>query len=281
MTMDGRQPREGKPQAAVEERSSTDRAVGRVRIRAEKLANTVVTPVELMEQRNAAEGKAAERNTSPAQDGIDVRTYLERLGKRAARNKEERFNNLLSHIKVPLLKEAYKRLRKKAAAGVDNETWSSYGQDLDAKLQDLQDRVHRGSYHPQPVRRVYIPKPDGRMRPLGIPALEDKIVQQAARMLLEPIYEPMFLGFSYGFRPGRSQHKALDALYVALHAKVDWVLDADIQGFYDTIDHGWMQRFIEHRIADRRIVHLIQKWLKAGVLEDGQRIRSEAGTPAA
>jgi group II intron reverse transcriptase/maturase len=235
--------------------------------------------VESREQRGAAKGKAVERNTSPAQDGNDVHTYLERLGQRAAKDKEEQFNNLLSHIKVPLLKEAYIRLRRDAAAGVDGETWSSYGQDLDARLLNLQDRVHRGNYHPQPVRRVHIPKPDGRKRPLGIPALEDKIVQQAVRMLLEPIYEQMFLGFSYGFRPGRSQHQALDALYVALHAKVDWVLDADIQAFFDTINHGWMQKFIEHRIADRRLVRLLMKWMHAGVMEDGKVYKVERGTP--
>jgi group II intron reverse transcriptase/maturase len=232
-----------------------------------------------MEQRGAAEGKVVERNTSPAQDGIDVHTYLERLGQRAARNKEEQFNNLLSHIKAPLLKEAYERLRKDAAAGVDGETWSSYGQDLDAKLRDLQERVHRGSYHPQPVRRVHIPKPDGRMRPLGIPALEDKIVQQAVRMLLEPIYETEFLGMSYGFRPGRSQHQALDALYVALHGRVSWVLDADIQGFFDTINHEWLRRFIEHRVTDRRLVRLLMKWLHAGVMEEGKLHETQMGTP--
>ena len=280
MTMDGRQPREGnEPQAAGEEKSSSLREVGRAHSVAEKSANTVVTPVESMEPRSAAKGKAVERNTSPAQDGTDVLTHLERLGQRAARNKEEQFNNLLSHIKVPLLREAYMRLKKRAAAGVDGETWSSYGQDLDAKLLDLQDRVHRGSYHPQPVRRVHIPKPDGRMRPIGIPALEDKVVQQAVRMLLEPIYEAQFLGFSYGFRPGRSQHDALDAVYVALHAKVDWVLDADIHAFYDTIDHGWMQRFIEHRIADKRLVRLLMKWLHAGVMEDGKVYETKQGTP--
>jgi group II intron reverse transcriptase/maturase len=171
------------------------------------------------------------------------------------------------------------RLEKRAAAGVDGETWSSYGQDLDAKLLDLQDRVHRGSYHPQPVRRVHIPKPDGRTRPLGIAALEDKVVQQAVRMVLEPIYEEQFLGMSYGFRPGRSQHDALDALFVALHAKVNWVLDADIHAFFDTIDHEWMRRFIEHRIADTRLVRLLMKWLHAGVMEEGKVYETEQGTP--
>jgi group II intron reverse transcriptase/maturase len=275
----GRQPREGnKPQSAVR---NNPRAYEKsdAFIVAEKSAKAVVTPVESTEQRSAAKGKALDRNTFPTQDGKDVHTHIEWLGQRAVKNKEERFVNLLSHIKVPLLKEAYMRLKKKAAAGVDGETWSSYGQDLDAKLLDLQDRVHRGSYHPRPVRRAHIPKPDGRMRPLGIPALEDKIVQQAVKMLLQPIYEAKFLGFSYGFRPGRSQHDALDALFVALHRKTDWVLDADVHEFFDTVDHGWMQRFIEHRIGDKRLVRLLMKWLHAGVMEEGKVYDTEQGTP--
>jgi RNA-directed DNA polymerase len=245
----------------------------------EKSAKTWVTPVESMEGRGAAHGKPAPRNASPAQDGQDALTFLERVGQRAKDKKEERFNNLLSHIKVPLLKEAYQRLRKDAAPGVDGVTWGEYGENLDARLLDLQDRVHRGSYHPQPVRRVHIPKGDGRMRPLGIPSLEDKIVQQAARMLLEPIYEREFLGFSYGFRPGRSPHQALDALAVAISRKVDWVLDADIRAFFDTIDHAWMQKFIEHKIADSRMVRLLMKWLHAGVMEDGELRAVREGTP--
>lgn len=278
--MEGRQPREdNESQAAGEAHASSLREVGRARKQAENSVNTTVTPVESREPRSAAKGKAAERNTFPAQDGTDVHTYLERLGQRARRNKEEQFNNLLSHIKVPLLREAYLKLKKRAAAGVDGETWGSYGQDLDANLLDLQDRVHRGSYHPQPVRRVHIPKPDGRLRPLGIPALEDKIVQQAVRMLLEPIYETQFMGYSYGFRPNRSQHDALDALCVAIGGKVDWVLDADIHAFFDTIDHGCMQKFIEHRIADKRLVRLLMKWLHAGVMEDGKVYNTEQGTP--
>lgn len=190
-----------------------------------------------------------------------------------------RFTNLLSHLRAPLLKQAYSSLRRGAASGVDGVTWSEYGENLDARLLDLQDRVHRGTYHPQPVRRVDIPKGDGRTRPLGIPAVEDKIVQQAVRWLLEPIYERAFLGFSYGFRPGRSPHRALDALAVALGRKVNWVLDADIRSFFDTIDHGWLQKFIEHRIGDRRLVRLLMKWLHAGVMDEGVLRGMEAGTP--
>jgi group II intron reverse transcriptase/maturase len=233
-----------------------------------------------MEERTAAKGKPAPRNAPRAQDRQGALTFLERVGQRGKEKKGEQFTNLLSHIKVPLLEEAYQRLRKTAAPGVDGVTWSEYGEKLDARLLDLQDRVHRGSYHPQPVRRVHIPKGDGRTRPLGIPAVEDKIVQQAVRMILEPIYEREFLGFSYGFRRGRSQHDALDALAVAIdRRKVDWVLDADIQAFYDTIDHGWMQKFVEHRIGDKRLVRLLMKWLHAGVMEEGRLSVVEEGTP--
>ena len=215
-----------------------------------------------------------------AQDREDVSALLGRIGERAKQQKGEPFTNLLSHIKLPLLEQAYLRLRKGAAAGVDGETWSSYGENLNARLLDLRDRVHRGGYQPPPVRRVHIPKGDGRTRPRGIPTLEDKILQQAVRMLLEPIYESEFLGFSYGFRPGRNQHGALDALYVALHRRVSWVLDADIRSFFDTIDHGWMMRFLEHRIGDRRLLRLLHKWLRAGVLEDGKLRVAQAGLRA-
>ncbi|MGK3975728.1 reverse transcriptase domain-containing protein [Sorangium sp. So ce118] len=233
-----------------------------------------------MEGRRAAEGKPAERNALRAQDREGAPTDLARVGERAARNKGERFVNLLSHVRVPLLKEAYLRLRRNAAAGVDGETWKSYGEHLNARLSDLQDRIHRGAYHPQPVRRVHIPKGDGRTRPLGIPSLEDKIVQQAVRMVLEPIYERSeFVGVSYGFRPDRSQHHALDALHVAICRKTSWVLDADIRSFFDTIDHGWMQKLLEHRIGDTRLVRLLMKWLRAGVMEDGKWHGMEEGTP--
>jgi len=272
---DGRQLREGDKPQAVMYANEESRAV----VVPEKQANSVVTPEESVEGRAAANGKLGGRNALRTQDRESVLTYLSRVGERARQKKAEKFDNLLSHIKVPLLAEAYHHLNKKAARGVDGETWAQYGEDLDGRLADLQDRVHRGSYHPQPVRRVYIPKTDGRMRPLGIPALEDRLLQQAVRMILEPIYEAEFLGFSYGFRPGRSQHKALDAVYVALGGKTNWVIDADIRAFYDTIDHGWMRKFIEHRSGDTRLVRLLMKWLKAGVMEDGQLHEVTEGTP--
>lgn len=273
--VDARQPREGEQPHAVA-RAAEESDAGMV---PRKSAKTWVTPVESMEGRAAAEGKSAARNASPTQRGIDALTGLQRIGQRAKDKPAEKWTNLLSHLRVPLLAEAYRRLHKTAAAGVDAMTWAAYGERLDERLRDLEDRVHRGSYHPQPVRRVHIPKEDGRTRPLGLPALEDKIVQQAARMVLEPIYDAMFVGFSYGFRPGRSPHDALDALAAAITRKVNWVLDADIRSFYDTIDHGWMQRFLEHRIGDTRMVRLLMKWLHAGVMEDGELREGREGVP--
>jgi RNA-directed DNA polymerase len=192
-----------------------------------------------------------------------------------------RFTALLHHIYNPeALRAAYVCLKKEAAPGVDGETWRHYGETLEDNLQDLSHRLQRGAYRAKPVRRTYIPKADGRQRPLGVPVLEDKIVQRATVEVLNAIYETDFLGFSYGFRPGRSQHNALDALYTGLLTKkVNWVLDVDICGFFDAISHEWLVKFVEHRIADRRVVRLIQKWLNAGVLEDGKRTRSEEGTP--
>jgi len=192
-----------------------------------------------------------------------------------------RFTALLHHIyNLDTLREAYFRLKREAAPGVDGQTWRAYGEALEENLRDLSARLKRGAYRAKPVRRVYIPKADGRQRPLGVPVLEDKLVQRATVEVLNTIYETDFLDFSYGFRPGRSQHNALDALYTGLLTrKVNWVLDADIRGFFDAIDHGWLVKFVEHRIADRRVVWLIQKWLNAGVLEDGARTRSEEGTP--
>jgi RNA-directed DNA polymerase len=208
-----------------------------------------------------------------------VTTSLQRIGQRAKKKPKEQFTNLLTHIQPPLLERAYLSLRKGAAAGVDAVTWEAYGERLDERLLDLAGRIHRGSYHPQPVRRVHIPKGDGGTRPLGIPALEDKIAQQAVRWVIEPIYEALFVGASYGFRPGRSPHGALDALAAAIERKVNWVLDADIRSFFDTIDHGWMQKFLEHRIGDKRLVRIVMKWMRAGVMEDGELRDVEKGTP--
>ena len=197
--------------------------------------------------------------------------------------KIRRSGSLRSFIKSTRWKHcalAYLSLKREAAPGVDGETWRHYGEDLEENLHDLSHRLKRGAYRAKPVRRVYIPKTDGRLRPLGVTALEDKIVQRAAVEVLNAIYETDFLGFSYGFRPGRSQHNALDALYTGLvTTKVNWVLDLDIRSFFDAISHEWLVKFIGHRIADRRVIRLIQKWLNAGVLEDGKRIRMEEGTP--
>ena len=206
---------------------------------------------------------------------------LERIRQAARRDKKLRFTALLHHIASPeSLRAAYFRLKREAAPGVDGQTWRAYGQALEDNVRDLSERLQRGAYRAKPVRRAYIPKADGRQRPLGVPTLEDKLVQRATVEVLNAIYETDFLGFSYGFRPGRSQHNALDALYTGLLTRrVNWVLDADIRGFFDAIDHGWLVKFVEHRIADRRVVRLIQKWLNAGVLEDGTRTRSDEGTP--
>jgi len=238
-----------------------------------------VTPFESMEGRAEAEGNSAARNASSTQSEQDAATTLQRIRDRATLKPKEKWTNLLSHLRVPMLQRAYLSLRKRAAAGVDGVTWEAYGVRLDERLRDLEGRIHRGSYHPQPVRRVEIPKGNGSTRPLGIPALEDKIVQQAVRWVLEPIYEAEFVGFSYGFRPNRSAHDALDALYTATLRRVNWVLDADIRAFFDTIAHGWMQKFLEHRIGDRRLVRLLMKWMKAGVMKDGELHEVTAGTP--
>ncbi len=186
--------------------------------------------------------------------------------KAAQEGREQRFTALLHHLTVGLLRESFYALKRKAAPGVDGIGWQEYETGLEDRLIDLHSRVHRGAYRAKPSRRVYIPKADGRQRPLGIAALEDKIVQQAVVTILNQIYEEDFQGFSYGFRPGRSQHQALDALTVGIKRKrVNWVLDADIRGFFDHIDHEWMMKFVQHRVADPRILRLIQKWLKAGV----------------
>jgi group II intron reverse transcriptase/maturase len=234
-----------------------------------------------MEGNGLAKGNLQQQNASRTPSRNDAPSALERVRQAAKMDKQLKFTALLHHIyNQEMLRVAYFSLKKEAAPGVDGETWRHYGEKLEEKLQDLSARLKRGAYRAKPVRRVYIPKADGRQRPLGVTALEDKIVQRAAVEVLNAIYETDFLGFSYGFRPGRSQHQALDALYTGLLTrKVNWVLDLDIKGFFDGLSHEWLVKFIEHRIADRRVVRLIQKWLRAGVLEDGKRIRVGEGTP--
>jgi len=237
--------------------------------------------VEGMEGNGLAKGNLQQQNAprTPSREG--AHSALERVRQAARKDKKVRFTALLHHVyNVEALRAAYFSLKREAAPGVDGETWRHYGEALEENLQDLSGRLKRGAYRAKPVRRVYIPKADGRQRPLGVTALEDKLVQRATVEVLNAIYETDFLGFSYGFRPGRSQHNALDALYTGLLTrKVNWVLDIDIRGFFDAIEHEWLVKFVEHRIADRRVVRLIQKWLNAGVLEDGKRMRAEEGTP--
>ncbi len=236
---------------------------------------------EEMEGRRLAKENLRQQNMLRTQGRHRMHSALERVRAAAKKERRVRFTALLHHVYDPdTLREAYFRLDRQAAPGVDGVTWQQYGEGLEDKLQDLSARLKRRAYRARPVRRVYIPKADGKKRPIGVTALEDKLVQQATVMALNAIYEVDFLGFSYGYRPGRGQHNALDALTVGLERKkVNVVLDADIRGFFDAISHEWVVKFVEHRIGDRRVVRLIQKWLNAGVLEDGKRTRSEQGTP--
>jgi RNA-directed DNA polymerase len=238
------------------------------------------SPAEEGEGRPLIKENLPPPRTHPTQSGAGVSQGLAGVRQVAKAHKETKFTALLHHLTVDLLRESFYALQRKAAPGVDGVTWQEYEAGLEGRLVDLHSRVHRGGYRASPSRRVYIPKADGRQRPLGVAALEDKIVQQAVVTILNVIYEEDFLGFSYGFRPGRSQHQALDALSYALTQKrVNYVLDADIRGFFDSISHDWMLRFVQHRVADRRILRLIQKWLKAGVLEEGEWSETEMGTP--
>src|SRR5437870_1665377 len=219
-------------------------------------------------------------NTYPTQSEKRVSQGLAGVRKTARENKEMKFTALLHHLTVDLLRESFYALKRKAAPGVDGITWQEYETGLEDRLVDLHGRVHRGAYQARPSRRVYIEKEDGRKRPLGVAAVEDKTVQQAVVTILNQIYEEDFLGFSYGFRPGRNQHQALDALsYALLRMKVNYVLDADIRGFFDNLDKSWLIKFVEHRVADPRILRLIQKWLKAGVMEEGKWSEPKTGTP--
>ena len=234
---------------------------------------------EQVERRAETKGNADQQSPRRTQSRASVTQALERIRIAARERKKERFTALFHHISIDLLEEAFYELKENAAPGVDRLRWTDYEADLERKLEDLHERVQRGAYRALPSRRVYIPKPDGRQRPLAVAALEDKIVQRAVVALLNAIYEQDFLGISYGFRPGRGTHDALDALCVGIDSrKVSWILDADIRSFFDEISQEWLTRFVEHRIGDRRIIRLIQKWLKAGVLEDGIVTVGDRGT---
>jgi group II intron reverse transcriptase/maturase len=245
-----------------------------------KLPNKPGRPgAEVVEGRGLPEGNTASEPRSGLSAGLGVSSELDRVRQVARLDRDVRFTALLHHVTVDRLREAYRAISPNAAPGVDGVTWRDYGVDLEANLQDLHARVHRGAFRAMPTRRVFIPKPDGRLRPLGVASLEDKILQRAVVEVLNAIYEEDFLGFSYGFRPGRSQHDALDALAVGIaRKKVNFVLDADISDFFTRLDQGWLERFLEHRIADKRVLRLIQKWLRAGVIEDGEWSATEAGT---
>jgi group II intron reverse transcriptase/maturase len=237
-------------------------------------------PQEAVEGRPLAKGNTEETNSRRTQRRGSEPPGLDRVREAAKKDKGMKFTALLHHVNGERLRSSYQSLKKEAAVGVDGTTWEEYGEDLEAKLSDLQGRIHRGAYQARPTRRVWIPKDDGRQRPIGITALEDKIAQHAVGTVLSQIWEEDFLGFSYGFRPGRSQHDALDALTVGImRQKVNWILDLDIKSFFDRIEHEWMIRFVEHRVGDQRIVRLIQKWLKAGVMEDGRWFEAKEGTP--
>ena len=252
---------------------------------------------EVVEGRPLTKENAEQSNQRRTQSRESGKSGLDRVREAAKKDRKLQFTALLHHVSVDQLRDSYYSLKKKAAPGVDGEdtfcfgvrperwlgpgvTWQEYGEDLEARLSGLHGRIHSGAYRAQPSRRTWIRKGDGRQRPLGIAALEDKVVQHAVGTVLNQIWEEDFLGLSYGFRPGRGQQDALDALYVGLERKkVNWVLDLDIRSFFDKIEHGWMVKFVEHRIGDNRIVRLIQKWLKAGVMEEGRWFETEEGTP--
>jgi RNA-directed DNA polymerase len=239
-----------------------------------------VATAEVGEGRELAKGNAGQHNRVRTQGRAALTRALDRV-RQAAKDRGQRLTALWHHV-YPRnrLREAYYRLNHDAAPGVDGQTWAAYGEQLDTNLRELSDRLQRGAYQAPPVERVYIPKADGRQRPIGKPTLEDKIVQRATVEVLNAVYEPEFLGFSYGARPGRSPHHAVEAVTVGIEKRnINWVLDADIRGFYDAIDHEWLVQFVEHRLGDQRVVRHMRKWLKAGVLEDGHWRPQEAGTP--
>lgn len=260
----------------MHDRGKSDRPV----VPAKPPNNAGLPAAEAGEGRGLAEGNAASKTRPGRRAGVGASSALDRVRRVARKDRDARFTALLHHVTVDRLREAYRAIRPGAAPGVDGVAWRDYGQDLEANLRELCARVHRGAYRARPSRRAYIPKADGRRRPLGIAALEDKIVQRALVEVLNAVYEQDFLGFSYGFRPGRGPHDALDALAAGIvRGKVNYVLDADIRDYFTSLDHSWLLRFLEHRIADRRVLRLIQKWLRAGVIEDGVWSQTVEGTP--
>jgi RNA-directed DNA polymerase len=248
---------------------------------ATKPANKAGKPAaERVERRAGTKGNMGQPHTRRTQGRASVSQGLDRVRTAAGQRPKEKFTALLHHVTIDFLRDAFLALKRRAAPGVDGLTWQEYDMERERNLLDLHGRVQSGTYRALPVKRRFIPKPDGRQRPLGIAALEDKIVQRAVVEVLNAIYEQDFIGFSYGFRPGRSQHDALDALSVAIsHTQVNWILDADIRGFFDSVNQDWLVRFLKHRIGDERIIRLVQKWLKAGVLEEGNWSVSDEGTP--
>lgn len=237
-------------------------------------------PAEFVERRPTAEGNTGQPTVTGTQGPEAASSGLSRVREAAKRDSKLQFTNLLHHVNVNLLRQAYYSLKRDAAAGVDGVTWREYGKELEEHLPGLQEHIQRESYRAQPSKRVWLPKSENEQRPIGIAALEDKIVQQALSMVLQQIYEEDFLGFSYGSRPGRSQHNALDAVYVAItQRKVSWVLDLDLRKFYDSLDHEWLMEFVAHRVGDPRILRLIRKFLRAGVSEDGEWSKTLVGTP--
>ena len=267
-----RQRRGGNPE--MHERGKSDRPVVPAN------PSNKATAAEVGEERGRAKGNTVSKTRPGHRAGQGASNALGRVREVAQRDRKMRFTALLHHVTLGRLRGAYWAISPKAATGVDGQTWDSYGQDLEANLRDLHQRVHSGRYQARPTRRAHIPKADGRLRPLGIAALEDKILQRAVVEVLGAIYEEDFLGFSYGFRPGRGPHDALDALAVGIkRTKVGWVLDADIRDFFGQLDRAWLRKFLEHRIADQRVLRLISKWLSAGVVEDGAWTASDMGAP--
>jgi RNA-directed DNA polymerase len=260
----------------MNERGKSDRLV----VPASPPNKAVEAAAEVGEGRGRAKGNTDSKTRPGLSAGTDASSALGRVREVARRDKDARFTALLHHVSLGRLRRAYWAVRPQAAPGVDGVTWTEYGQDLEANLQDLNGRVQQGRYRAKPSRRAYIPKADGRLRPLGIASLEDKIVQRAVVEVLNAVYEVDFRGFSYGFRPGRSPHDALDALAVGIsRKKVNWVLDADIRDFFGQLDRAWLRKFLEHRVADKRVLRLVDKWLAAGVVEDGEWSATEQGSP--